>query len=74
MSHLNRKVVYLSLHQNLFIPGPGDLGKIVPSQNKTFGCEMVSVPEGVLIKVDLRGKHEALVPWGNIVLAKFADV
>jgi hypothetical protein len=63
----NRLVKYAKLHQNLFIPGIGDLTTTLPPVNKSGKFEMRLFDSGLLIDITVKGVKEiALIPYGNI--------
>lgn len=71
---MSRKVKYLRLHQNIFIPGVGDLGSVLPDPRKSFTVDMVDSGNGVLldIKPHQSPKVEGRIPDGNIALIVYA--
>lgn len=74
---LERIVTFVILHEGLFIPGPGDLGKTFPAPTgagKTLAdLEMKGTQIGLIIKGRRVGTSytgtthfEVLVPWQNV--------
>lgn len=72
----NRKIIYLKMHQGLFVPAIGDLGNVLPTQGKTVDNLSMTTAEdgdGVAISGARNGANfEVFVPSANIAYAALA--
>lgn len=72
---LNRIVIYATLHEGIFIPKIGDLGKVFPAQDKTLEkLHMIVDEEGLVVNAVRPGfpAFEVLIPWANVKQAVLA--
>lgn len=72
---LDRTVTYINLHEGVFIPGVGDLGKVFPTNaGKTIeSLKMGTEQVGVNISGTRQGLlFEVIVPWANVKQAVLA--
>ena len=68
---MSKKVKFAKFHAGLFLPGLGNIGETLPSQNKTLSdLTMILVPEGLLISA--KGV-DIVVPSANVVLMQLEE-
>jgi hypothetical protein len=71
-----RKVSHARFQTNLFLPGLGEIGNVLPSYTKTFsGLDMTTSPDGLVIKFNVpstKAQKEVLVPFANIVFMELS--
>lgn len=67
---MNRKVSYMRLHANLYVPGIGEMGSVLPNPSKTFkDFSVTKIDDGFII---LANNIEIWVASANVVLAVLA--
>lgn len=67
---MKRKIKYIDLHDNLFLPGTGNLGKSFPSPLKDFTVEMTYTDGSPVVEFVIKGRF-LLVP---VALVKNMEV
>lgn len=69
---MNKVVKYASVHQDIFLPGVGSLGRTLTNDitGKTRDLKMTLVEEGLLL--DIKGVS-AVIPLPNIVVMVLAE-
>lgn len=72
---LNRQITLAAFHTTVFLGGAfGDVGDKLPSSSKTFETEMIHTEQGVYLRLSKKGaRAEALIPWGNVKIALYAN-
>lgn len=67
---MNRAVTYARLQTNLYAPGVGELGTVLPHPSKTFdNFNMTATDNDLLVSFLYKGKHwEILVPKTNVAI------
>lgn len=71
---MNRRVTFARLHQNIHLPGAGELGNTLPPSSKTLNnLVMTFVDAGLVVKFSYnRINSELLIPAANVAVASLA--
>lgn len=71
---MSRKVTYARFHQNLYVPGAGELGTVFPPNTKTLeNLSMTAEKEGLYISFIYKAlKTELLIPLANVSIMTLA--
>lgn len=68
---MKRTIKFASFHQSVFIPGLGELGKVLPSPAKRI-ADLRMFTDGITLEVSAN-HHVMLIPLTNVVVMHVDD-